>query len=233
MLQYSYTLQEVERLHKVVFFDIGGPIVCDGIDDGYDPVPLHVLHENGLMVTEAELHRAREQAVYSYADSFFHATLWQLVAPDVESFRTLEHKCRQRWWDLPDPPMREGIVEVCRTLHEKGYVLRVASKYPPEKQAQFLQQYGLSEFFTPTPVGPYRKPDVRFFQWLKEVVEPEAGEWYMIGDRLDIDVTPAKKVGMKTIRLLVGDHKGQQARTPEELPEWEIARIEELLGVLV
>ena len=47
----------------------------------------------------------------------------------------------------------------------------------------------------------------------------------MAGDRIDKDVIPAKQLGMKTIRVRVGLHKGQQPRTPDEIPDAELAGV--------
>jgi FMN phosphatase YigB (HAD superfamily) len=47
------------------------------------------------------------------------------------------------------------------------------------------------------------KPDPRFFQFLLEQASVPAEEALMIGDRTDYDIGPAKRLGMKTIRLIL------------------------------
>ena len=51
----------------------------------------------------------------------------------------------------------------------------------------------------------------------------------MIGDRIDKDIIPAKQVGLKTIRVLTGIHKKQKSRYPEEYPDVEINKIQEII----
>jgi putative hydrolase of the HAD superfamily len=50
----------------------------------------------------------------------------------------------------------------------------------------------------------------------------------MIGDRIDKDIIPAKIVSMKTIRVRTGIHKNQEPRTPDEIPDLTVNKIEEI-----
>ena len=48
----------------------------------------------------------------------------------------------------------------------------------------------------------YKKPDIEIFQLALDKARIEAADAWMIGDRLDTDVVPARSLGMKTIRVL-------------------------------
>ena len=54
------------------------------------------------------------------------------------------------------------------------------------------------------------KPDLAFFYYAIQKVECRPDRIVMIGDRLDNDIMPAKKAGMKTVRIKQGLHSVQQ-----------------------
>jgi ribonucleotide monophosphatase NagD (HAD superfamily) len=47
----------------------------------------------------------------------------------------------------------------------------------------------------------------------------------MVGDRIDKDVIPARLVGMRTVRIRLGLHREQRARSPEEVPDAELPSV--------
>ncbi len=55
-------------------------------------------------------------------------------------------------------------------------------------------------------------------------------ECVMVGDRIDNDIVPAQKLGFKTIRIKVGlDHKHEEPRSHEEMPDCTIYSIRQLM----
>ena len=44
----------------------------------------------------------------------------------------------------------------------------------------------------------------------------------MVGDRIDNDVVPAKRLGMRTVLFRTGRHRAQQPRSWEEKPDVEV-----------
>ena len=68
----------------------------------------------------------------------------------------------------------------------------------------------------------FKKPDKEIFLLALDKSRTDASEAWMIGDRLDADVAPAKAIGMKTIRVL---HDSEvsiiPARSKEELPDFQ------------
>jgi len=50
----------------------------------------------------------------------------------------------------------------------------------------------------------------------------------MIGDRLDIDISPANKVGMKTIRLTNSLFNLQSAINKDEFPDYSVKKLDEI-----
>ncbi len=50
----------------------------------------------------------------------------------------------------------------------------------------------------------------------------------MIGDRLDNDIIPAKKLGMRTIWFRQGRYAALEPRVPDEIPDVTIYDLEDL-----
>ncbi|HEU67800.1 MAG TPA: haloacid dehalogenase, partial [Candidatus Acetothermia bacterium] len=61
-------------------------------------------------------------------------------------------------------------------------------------------------------------------------VEPK--EAVMVGDRLDFDIFPARLVGMKAIRVLVGPYAGQVAVSDLHVPDQTIRTLDDLPATL-
>jgi putative hydrolase of the HAD superfamily len=71
----------------------------------------------------------------------------------------------------------------------------------------------------------YRKPDVRLFLRALDGLGVGAEETVMVGDRIDNDVVPARLLGMRTVLIRTGRHASQQPRSPEEVPDVEVADV--------
>lgn len=54
----------------------------------------------------------------------------------------------------------------------------------------------------------------------------------MVGDRLDNDIMPAKKAGMKTIRIKQGLNSVQKPLSDEYSPDWEVTSVHQLCDIL-
>lgn len=104
------------------------------------------------------------------------------------------------WIELTVPI--EGAVETIRELSTRVR-LAVAANQP--KQALLsLDAMSISECFEFIAIDaelPFSKPDTRFYEWIvsRGKVEPE--NVLMIGDRIDNDILPAGRLGMKTAWL--------------------------------
>lgn len=77
----------------------------------------------------------------------------------------------------------------------------------------------------------YAKPDFEIFNIALEQAGCEPSESVMIGDRLDNDIVPAKKLGMKTVWVRQGFARMQQVKSETEKPDYIIENISDILGV--
>ncbi|MET8799734.1 HAD family hydrolase [Nocardia sp. NPDC004568] len=79
-----------------------------------------------------------------------------------------------------------------------------------------------------------QKPDTAFFDKVIEVAVCAADEIVYVGDRIDNDITPAKKVGMRTAYIRRGPwgwiHRNR--KDVAELSDWVIDDLTELSGIV-
>ncbi len=98
----------------------------------------------------------------------------------------------------------------------------------------YLEKEEILQYFDSREVSErigFNKPDIRMFLKVLENLGSKPEESIMVGDRQDNDIVPAKLIGMKTVRLLVGFHKTQDIRYPKEDPDFTITKIEDLLRI--
>lgn len=75
------------------------------------------------------------------------------------------------------------------------------------------------------------KPDPRIFEIALERAGCKAENAVMIGDRIDNDVVPAKKMGMKTVWIRQGGGGLWQLQGPEQQPDFTVDNLGELVKI--
>lgn len=63
-------------------------------------------------------------------------------------------------------------------------------------------------------------------------MDASASDSVMIGDRLDNDIIPAKRIGMKTIWIRWGRYSVMEPRTPDEVPDATLGDVREVLDAV-
>lgn len=99
-----------------------------------------------------------------------------------------------------------------------------------------MEAYGLSQYLSLIVASAeegVEKPDLRIFERALERAgcPPEAA--VMIGDRLDNDIAPAKRAGLRTIWIRQGFGGMAVPSTQEETPDYCVNTLGELLELLV
>jgi HAD superfamily hydrolase (TIGR01549 family) len=214
---------------RAVLLDIGGPIFDeDEAISKSDHELWKLLKVRGIRVSIEHIEEARQRAIASYAPSYLRATIWHLVKPNLELYEELAQKIGH-FFDLHCRKIRPETVQVLNTLARR-YKLALAANQPTSTR-EFLRDVGLLSFFQldllPKELGFY-KPDPRFFVSILEKLKLDSEEVVMVGDRLDNDIGPAKKIGLKTVRILVGPHAVQEPRTPSDIPDLAIEKLSEV-----
>ena len=115
----------------------------------------------------------------------------------------------------------------------KSYSLGIIANQPVNT-AERLKSDGLSDFFGICLLSEcvdLFKPDRRFFERAVSEAGCEPCECVMIGDRLDNDVSPAKSIGMKTVRIVQGLYSVQKAESGGCFANREVNELSELLDI--
>lgn len=109
-------------------------------------------------------------------------------------------------------------------LHEKGFLLAIATMLPKSALAQELTSNGISDFFVTTRTASdcHAKPHPGMLQEIMEFCGVEAHETLMVGDTVN-DYQMAENAGVDSA-IIVGDHHY------ENPPRFEIQSIEDLLA---
>lgn len=77
----------------------------------------------------------------------------------------------------------------------------------------------------------YPKPDPRIFEIALGRADCKAEHAVMIGDRIDNDVVPAKKMGMKTVWIRQGGGGLWLLQGPEQQPDFTVDNLGELVKI--
>lgn len=77
-----------------------------------------------------------------------------------------------------------------------------------------------------------RKPDLELFRLAMNLAKRSPENCIMVGDRLDIDIGPANKLGMKTIRTTNSLFKLQEPMNEFEKPTYVVANLSEIVNIL-
>lgn len=123
--------------------------------------------------------------------------------------------------------------EVLQQLSSK-YKLGIIANQPLGLQER-LQEAGISQYLDLIISSwDYQvlKPDVKLFEIALEQAACTPSQAIMIGDRLDNDIYPAKKLGMKTIWMRKGFGGTQKPISEEYIPDKEVNNLAELLELL-
>ncbi len=138
--------------------------------------------------------------------------------------------------DVPLPPWPRELerpfpdaAKVLEQMHGRFRLGIIANQSPGT--AERLQKWGLLSFFDVIAASAEEgvsKPDPEIFRRALERAGCAPHEAVMIGDRLDNDILPAKRLGMRTVWVRQG-WGGVAEVVPEEArPDWSVRGLSEL-----
>jgi putative hydrolase of the HAD superfamily len=123
---------------------------------------------------------------------------------------------------------------VLRDLADKSYEMGLIANQS-EDIADLLKKFGLGEYFKVSVISSLvrlRKPDPRIFHLALGRAGYKSANCIMVGDRLDTDICPANRLGMKTIRTTNSLFRLQNPMSECENPTFTISALSEIPGVL-
>jgi FMN phosphatase YigB (HAD superfamily) len=122
------------------------------------------------------------------------------------------------------------LIETMSKYHELG----IMSNQPKEEIEPLVNANILSLFNRigiPSQIKIKKSHEKCLFEGINFTGFP-ASRCIMIGDRLDIDILPANKLGMKTIRFTDSLFHMQSAKIKLEIPTYTIKKLEEIPNVI-
>lgn len=75
------------------------------------------------------------------------------------------------------------------------------------------------------------KPDLHIFEIALHKANCKAEETVMVGDRLDNDIVPANKIGMKTVWIKQGFGRFSVPNSKEEQPDYIVENLSEIIDI--
>lgn len=163
-------------------------------------------------------------------------TLMGLLGPLIA--RDEDHR---RVWDLlgverpAEPPLIERVdlypdaLACLRAARHAGLSIGIAGNQPAGVEAQMREAGFNADFMASSAAWGVTKPSAEFFSRIVEAAQLDAGKILYVGDRLDNDVLPARKAGMRTAFVRRGPWGYLHAQRPEvERADMRIESLAEL-----
>lgn len=207
----------MEKSIKWLFFDLGSTLVDE--TDGYLKRYAETVEH-----TDISFEDFRDKAIEFYK---------QNEKGDLEA--ASYYGLTLSKWHTELEKLYPNVSSVLETLTGKGYKLGVIANQPLGTKGR-LEKWGISGYFDVVIASAEEgmaKPDLRIFQKALSEAGCLPENAVMIGDRLDNDIVPAKKIGMKTVWIKQGMGRYQVPVTAEEKPDYIIDEIRELVDLFV
>ncbi len=197
----------------LVCFDIGGVMYDDSI---YARSWKRALRESGAEFSDADFEAEYTAARAAQSESFRRRLTTRFLGSDRD-LEAVEARAAT-YWSYPATALYADVVPCLEAL-EGRYRLGIVANQPSSVRAA-MDRDGLSRFFQVWGVSDdlgLQKPDPALFTHVLEMAGASPGDTVMIGDRLDYDVRPAQRAGMRTIWVLRGEAPDEP--TPAQLAE--------------
>ena len=185
---------------EIVFLDIGGVLYDDTV---YARAWNRALRDAGARFTDDEFDEVYTRARAEQSGSF-RRKLTAAFLPDAD-LRALE-RLAARYWQYPPSARYDDVVPCLESLRGR-YRIGVIANQPGEVRTA-LARDGLDGYFEVWGVSDelgVGKPDPALFELSVRTAGVPPAAAVMVGDRLDYDVRPAKRVGMRAIWMLRGE----------------------------
>ena len=217
---------------SVLLIDVGETILDAAVQqDALMEVHRTALAKFGFKLSVEEYRRLDSDMISRFLPSAMHAITRHVANSDVGLFNEITEEVRSHYSEIRSLGYRlyPGAALALEQLAEE-FTLALAGN-APASITDVLDDLGVLRWFRHRDVSGtigIKKPDDRFFQTILDKAGFTSSEAIMIGDRLDNDVIPAKKLGMQTIWFRQGRYATLEPRVPDEIPDVTINDLEDL-----
>ncbi|MFZ0696015.1 MAG: HAD family hydrolase [Nitrososphaeraceae archaeon] len=222
-----------------IFFDLGHTLVDEWrFIDYLDHKLLELLNGFGAKIDIRNYKAVRDNVIRSR--KIGHGSTRELI---IEVCRLVsQHGYERIIADRLVDDINEGRRKLFRFYYDAKPTLRVLSqKYmlgiianQSRDILQLLDKFNIKSFFKVIVISSQvniNKPDPRIFQLAMDRAK-NSKHYIMIGDRLDTDISPANKLGMKTIRYTNSLFRLQEPIDESEMATRIVDRLSEIPNVL-
>lgn len=130
--------------------------------------------------------------------------------------------------DNENAHLYKGTEQVLEYLDEKGVKLALVSGTNKEEfRRQQLNEFGIYPYFSYIDFLPHS--DTKNFQPILKQFKVKPEEVLVVGDRITSEIKEAKKLGMKTCRVLRGPEKNFVPENELETPDYTIEELIEII----
>lgn len=137
-------------------------------------------------------------------------------------------------WHFEDEKPYEDAEHVLRTLYDKGYSIGVIANQSlgTEKRLEGWELMKYIKLVVASAEEGVAKPDSEIFLRALSRADCLPENAVMIGDRIDNDIEPANKLGMKTIWVKQGFAFYQKPMNEFQQADYAVDRLQDILEVL-
>lgn len=198
-----------------LFFDVGSTLINE-----------RKVYEHRMRDMAEKTNKSFEQ-IYDMAINFYKEN----KKGDLEVAKLLGLP-KQKWY-FDEEVLYEDAIPCLEQLSKKYKIGVIANQ--ALGTVERLQQHGILQFIDLVIASDEEgvaKPDPRIFQIALERSGCKPENAVMIGDRIDNDIVPAKRIGMKTVWIKQGFGGLWNIRKEDEVPEKtvnDLAKLTELL----
>lgn len=197
---------------KWMFFDVGSTLVDE--TEAYN----HRIRD-AIQGTDVSFRQFQEKRIY-FAK--------QNLKGDLEAMQFFG--LSKTPWHKEDEVLYSDSEEILKYLSAKGYKIGIIANQSPGT-AERLENWGILKYIDVVAASAelgVAKPDRAIFDKALEMAHCAAREAVMIGDRLDNDISPAKKLGMQTVWVRQGFAVYQNLQLAECQPDYVVNSLSEL-----
>lgn len=216
---------------RAILFDVGGPLEDTAqLDDRADGLIVDLFRRESVHLQPADYLVAETETLASRAPDFWRGVIWRLAGRAPALAHTVWTRFAQARGADSKGVARSGMVELIASLHAGGIGLVALDDAPRDLGARIdaLGYGALFDAAISAAALDTAKPDPRLLRAAAEACGAEPGECLVVGDRIDMDVVPARRLGMATIWLRVGRWRDVEVRDWTELPDAEAHDVDDL-----
>lgn len=199
---------------KWLFFDIGSTLIDESV--AYEHRLREIAHQADVPF----------EKVYETALSFYKKN------------KTGDHEAAKAFgipltkWHKEEEILYDDTIYCLETLSKKYKIGVIANQSLGSKER--LEQKGILKYIDlviASAEESVAKPDPKIFELALERSGCKAENAVMIGDRIDNDIVPAKKLGMKTVWVKQGFHQYWNIENDNEKPDFSVSSLTELCSI--